>query len=35
MVDFLAEPQVLRDWDDVFPTDDFTQLVIAVRAHTL
>ena len=33
MADFLAEPQVLRDWDDMFSTEDFTQLVIVVRTN--
>jgi len=35
MVDFLAEPEVLRDWDDMFLTDDFTLLVITVCANIL
>jgi len=35
MADFTAEPEVLRDWDDMFLTDDFTLLVITVRANIL
>ena len=35
IADFLAEPEVLRDWDDMFLTDDFTQLVITVRGNII
>ena len=34
MANFAAEPQALRDWDDVFFTSSFTELVITVRADT-
>lgn len=31
MIDFAAEPRVLRDWDDLFPAESFIELVITVR----
>jgi hypothetical protein len=33
MIDFAAEPRVLRDWDDLFPAESFIELVITVRVN--
>ena len=35
MADFLEEPRVLRDRDDIFPAQGFVTLVITVRTNLL
>jgi len=35
MADFTANPGALRDWDDMIPTESFTELAITVGAKIL